>query len=242
MPERHRECNGIPPGERRIDESGILAERRARWRRHGDACAAALALGAQKLLPAPQQTYNGWASPAGTKGSLRFVNVGFRYTPDGPSALEGVNLTIPTGARVGFVGSTGGGKSTAVDILMDLLEPTTGQLLVADQPVAGRGRSWHRTIAHVPQTIFLAGTALAENIAFGVPREAIDMERVRQAARQAHIEDFINLRPEGYETRVGERGIRLSGGQRQRIGIACALYEHDSVLVFDEATDLTPEN
>ena len=120
---------------------------------------------------------------------------------------------------------------------MGLLTPTEGEVLVDGEPVSGkRVRAWQRTIAHVPQTIFLADTTLAENIAFGVPREDIDLERVRQAARQAQIADFVESRDEGYDTLIGERGVRLSGGQRQRIGIARALYKRASVLLFDEAT------
>ena len=120
---------------------------------------------------------------------------------------------------------------------MGLLTPGQGQILVDGHPISGEHRrAWQRTIAHVPQSIYLADTTLAENIAFGVPRENIDMDRVRQAARQAQIADFIESRPEGYQELIGERGIRLSGGQRQRIGIARALYKRVSVLIFDEAT------
>jgi ATP-binding cassette subfamily B protein len=109
--------------------------------------------------------------------------------------------------------------------------------MVDDQPIKGsRVVSWQRSIAHVPQSIFLSDSTLAENIAFGVPSNAIDLNRVRQVARQAQIADFIESRPEGYQAYVGERGIRLSGGQRQRIGIARALYKRASVLVLDEAT------
>ncbi len=226
----------------------------------------ALVLGAQRLLPALQQSYNAWASIAGNHASLadtialldqplpaealqpapaplpfqdaiRFDAVRFRYTSDGPWVLDGLNLTIHKGARVGFVGSTGSGKSTTLDLLMGLLRPTEGKILVDGQPISGnRIRAWQRTIAHVPQSIYLADTTMAENIAFGVPLEAIDLERVQQAARQAQIADFIESRPQGYQAYVGERGIRLSGGQRQRIGIARALYKQASVLVFDEAT------
>jgi ABC-type multidrug transport system fused ATPase/permease subunit len=135
------------------------------------------------------------------------------------------------------VGRTGSGKSTLLDLLMGLLLPTSGRLVVDGEPMTvSRIRAWQRTIAHVPQSIYLADTSLAENIAFGVPRIAIDMESVRRAARQAQIADFIEGRPEGYETIAGERGVRLSGGQRQRIGIARALYKRAMVLVFDEAT------
>jgi ABC-type multidrug transport system fused ATPase/permease subunit len=226
----------------------------------------AMALGGQRLLPALQQIYGAWAGIAGSHASLadtialldqplpaeiqplaparlpfqdtiRFDAVRFRYTCDSPWVLDGFNLTIPKGARVGFVGSTGSGKTTTLDLLMGLLLPTEGELMVDGQPISGmRVRAWQQTIAHVPQGIYLADTTLAENIAFGVPRDTIDLGRVQQAAHQAHIADFIESRPEGYQAYVGERGIRLSGGQRQRIGIARALYKHASVLVFDEAT------
>ena len=226
----------------------------------------ALALGAQRLLPALQQIYSAWASIAGSYASLsdtiamldqslpedllqpapeplliqkdiRFDAVRFRYSSDGPLVLNGLNLTIPRGARVGFVGSTGSGKSTTLDLLMGLLMPTEGELLVDGQHISGnRVRAWQRTIAHVPQSIYLADATLAENIAFGVPSNFIDLARVQRAARQAQIADFIESSPEGYQAYVGERGIWLSGGQRQRIGIARALYKQASVLVFDEAT------
>ncbi|HAH30729.1 MAG TPA: ABC transporter ATP-binding protein [Elusimicrobia bacterium] len=226
----------------------------------------ALALGAQRLLPALHQIYSAWTSIAGNQAQLtdtiemleqplplelqqpepeplvfneaiRFESVGFRYSKDGSSVLDGLTFTIPKGARVGFVGSTGSGKSTTLDLLMGLLTPDSGKILVDGIPIAGtRRRAWQRAIAHVPQSIYLADTTLAENIAFGVPRADINMELARQAARQARIADFIESRPGGYNAYVGERGIRLSGGERQRIGIARALYKQACVLVFDEAT------
>ncbi len=226
----------------------------------------ALALGAQRLLPAMQQIYAAWASIAGNhaslvdiisllnqpmpaellqpspaplpfKNSIRFNAVYFCYTKEAPPALKDINLLINKGARVGIVGATGSGKSTMLDLLMGLLLPTDGELSVDDQLITGhRLRAWQRTIAHVPQSIYLADTTLAENIAFGVPHEMIDPNRIQQAARQAHIAEFIESNPKGYQAHVGERGIRLSGGQRQRIGIARALYKEASVLVFDEAT------
>jgi ATP-binding cassette subfamily B protein len=120
---------------------------------------------------------------------------------------------------------------------MGLLEPTQGQILVDGQPVSPqKQRAWQRSVAHVPQSIFLVDSTIAENIAFGILPEQIDLERVRSVAKQALIADFIESRPEGYSTIVGERGVRLSGGQRQRIGIARALYKKASVLIFDEAT------
>ena len=226
----------------------------------------ALAIGAERLLPALQQSYAAWATIAGGhaslveaielldqplpaealqpapaplsfKDSIRFDAVRFLYTDDGPWVLDGLNLTIPKGARVGIVGRTGSGKSTMLDLLMGLLLPTEGQLLVDGRPIRGDHlRAWQRTIAHVPQSIYLADTTVAENIAFGVPRDAIDPDRVQQAARQAQIAGFIESLPKSYNALVGERGICLSGGQRQRIGIARALYKQATVLVFDEAT------
>lgn len=226
----------------------------------------ALALGAQRLLPALQQCFNSWAHVTGSYASLqdtidlleqplpgyalkpdpepmkfndtiKFSDVHFRYSDEGPWVLNSLNLVIKKGSRVGLVGSTGAGKSTVLDLLMMLLEPTRGEILVDGERLTGeRARSWQKTIAHVPQSIFLADTSLAENIAFGVPVDEIDMDRVKTAARQAQIEDFIESCTDGYNTTVGERGVRLSGGQRQRIGIARSLYRRASVLVFDEAT------
>ncbi len=227
---------------------------------------AMLALGAQRLLPLMQQLYGNWSVVAGSKAalvdvlalldqplpaqanlpepeplalrqSIRFDDVRFQYNSNAPWVLDGINLTIPKGARIGIIGSTGSGKSTALDLLMGLLEPTRGQILVDEQPVSqDYQRAWQRTVAHVPQSIFLADTTIAENIAFGIPRAQINLERVRKAAQQARIADFIESRPETYSAIVGERGVRLSGGQRQRIGIARALYKQANVLIFDEAT------
>jgi ATP-binding cassette, subfamily B, bacterial PglK len=225
-----------------------------------------LAIGAQRLLPALQQSHSAWATINGSSAaladtnalldqqvspdvlvpvkkplpfqhSIQFAGVSFRYAENGPWILDDLTVVIPKGARVGLVGTTGSGKSTALDVLMGLLAPTEGQLLVDGQRIESNNvRAWQQTIAHVPQSIYLADTTLTENIAFGVPRPDIDRGRVREAARQAQIADFIEHLPDGYDTLVGERGVRLSGGQRQRIGIARALYKRANVLVFDEAT------
>ncbi|MBI4208577.1 MAG: ABC transporter ATP-binding protein [Deltaproteobacteria bacterium] len=226
----------------------------------------ALALGAQRLLPLLQQLYTGWTNIIGSHAALidvlnlldqplpedahqlapeplvfrdviQFDNLRFHYNRSEPWILDGISLRIPKGVRIGFVGSTGSGKSTVLDLMMSLLEPTQGRIMVDGQSVSGKlRRAWQRTIAHVPQSIYLGDTTISENIAFGVPPDKIDMDRVRQAAKQAQIAEFIESRPEGYSALVGERGIRLSGGQRQRIGIARALYKQATVLVFDEAT------
>ncbi|MDO8772293.1 MAG: ABC transporter ATP-binding protein [Burkholderiaceae bacterium] len=225
----------------------------------------ALALGAQRLMPLLQQTYQGWVGVASNRQVLIDViallqqpvawetqtqvaplsfdreillqKVSFRYQPQLPLVLHQLELTIKKGARVGFIGTTGSGKSTLMDLLMGLLQPCTGQILVDNQPIIGVTRlAWQHNVAHVPQAIFLADASFAENIAFGIPARQVDMERVRQAAQQAQISEFIESSSEGYTAMVGERGVRLSGGQRQRIGIARALYKRVKVLVFDEAT------
>jgi len=226
----------------------------------------ALALGVQRLLPALQQGYVSWSSlvayqeptqevvdlleqpmPSWIDESsvstirfekeIRFDSVSFRYTPEGPKILSELSFSIEKGSRVGFVGKTGSGKSTCLDLLMGLLMPTEGQILIDGKVLNPSNlRAWQKKIAHVPQSVYLSDNSLAENIAFGVPPENIDMKRLKEAARQAHIADFIESSPNGYQALVGERGIRLSGGQRQRIGIARALYKEATLLVFDEAT------
>lgn len=226
----------------------------------------ALALGAQRLLPALQQAYNAWATIRGSQASLgatiellnqsvsaelllqspapmrfanviEFKNVRFRYSPAGPWVLDGLNLAIRKGERVAFVGSTGSGKSTTLDLLMGLIDPVEGRFLIDRNSLSkNQVRAWQRTIAHVPQSIFMADATIAQNIALGLEQAHVNMERVRWAAEQAHIAEFITGQQYGYDAIVGERGVRLSGGQRQRIGIARALYKEADVLVFDEAT------
>jgi len=226
----------------------------------------ALALGAQRLLPVLQHGYSALATILGAEESLRdgvdllaqpmpkhtvegpfqplpfersiqLNDVGFRYAGSEAWVMRHVNLEIPKGKRVGIVGSTGAGKSTLLDILMCLLMPSEGTMLVDGQPVGIQNyRNWQAHIAHVPQTIYLSDSSIEENIAFGSPRGNIDPVRVRQAAKQAQIDEIIESWPEKYQTKVGERGVRLSGGQRQRIGIARALYKRADVIIFDEAT------
>lgn len=167
---------------------------------------------------------------------ITLENVGFAYG-EGKSALSDISLTIPRGTRIGIIGRTGSGKSTLVDLLMGLLSPTTGRILIDGKPLNDAGMAaWQMHVAHVPQTIFLLDATIAENIAFGVPGERIDMDQVADAARRAHATEFIVALPNQYDTVVGERGVRLSGGQRQRLGIARALYKRAAVLVLDEAT------
>jgi ATP-binding cassette, subfamily B, bacterial PglK len=167
---------------------------------------------------------------------IRFKNVSFQYAPERRWALEGVDLRIAARSMVGFVGANGSGKTTLMDLLAGLLLPTKGELLIDGVALNADRAGWHARIAYVPQNIFLLDSSIAENIAFGIMPNAIDWRRMVQAARLAQLEDFIASLPDGYEHRVGERGIRLSGGQRQRIGIARALYREASVLLMDEAT------
>jgi ATP-binding cassette, subfamily B, bacterial PglK len=222
----------------------------------------ALALGAQRLLPALQQTYTSFAQMQNHTAGLETVldlldqpapeidrppvaaaafvdsiavdDVSFRYQPNLPLVLADVSLVIRRGERVALVGPTGSGKSTLADILMGLLQPTSGKLLIDGREALPE--AWQANIAHVPQSIFLADTSITENIALGIPAAEVDQGRVEAAAAQAQIANFIESLPKGYATTVGERGVRLSGGQRQRIGIARALYKQAPVLVFDEAT------
>lgn len=171
-------------------------------------------------------------------GDIVLHALSYAFPGSESNTLNEISLTIPQGSCVGFVGTTGAGKSTTVDLILGLLEPGAGRITVAGQPLEGETlRAWQRNIGYVPQSIYLSDASIAENIAFGIAPEEIDLAAVESAARAAHIHDFVvDQLPEGYQTAVGERGIRLSGGQRQRLGIARALYHDPAVIVFDEAT------
>ncbi|MEY2965077.1 MAG: hypothetical protein RLZZ228_890 [Actinomycetota bacterium] len=169
--------------------------------------------------------------------AIELRNASFRYGADRPRALNDLNLSIPVGTTVGFVGPSGSGKTTTADIVLGLLVPECGALVVDGETIDDSNRvAWQSRLAYVPQHIFLTDGSVAENIAFGVRREEIDMDRIREAGRLAQIDEFVQGLDKAYDEQIGERGVRLSGGQRQRIGIARALYRQASVLVFDEAT------
>lgn len=224
-----------------------------------------LALGAQRMLPILQQLFVSWTTLVGGKASLidsielldqplpeflnaenvpivfqnkiHLNNVSFRYSKESPWVLKELSLIINKGSKIGFMGTTGGGKSTLLDILMNLINPTEGEIFIDDNMLSSNNsRAWQAHIAHVPQAIYLSDSTIAENIAFGIPKNDIDYNLVYEAAHKAQIADIIETWEKKYDTIVGERGIKLSGGQRQRIGIARALYKKADVLIFDEAT------
>jgi len=192
------------------------------------------------LLDQPLPNYaleNDTLIPMKFNDKITIQNVSFKYSENTENVLNQICLEIKKGERIGFIGTTGSGKSTLLDILMGLISPNKGQLLIDDIPInEANSRFWQSHIAHVPQSIFLSDSSIAENIAFGVPFEHINMDRVREVALKAQISEVIETLELKYMTHVGERGIRLSGGQRQRIGIARALYKNADVIVFDEAT------
>ncbi len=226
----------------------------------------ALAMAAQRLLPLFQQFYSSYTSLLGGIPSLRdtldlltqplpiepFIdnnlklafkkdvvleNIRFKYPNVENDILNGINLHIQKGDRIGLIGKTGGGKSTLLDVFMQLLVHSNGRLLVDGvEIVGGNCKAWQKIIGHVPQNIYLADTSIAQNIAFGEKVLSIDIDRLKMAANAAQINQHIESLPLGYDTIVGENGVKMSGGQRQRIGIARALYKKSQIIILDEAT------
>ena len=230
----------------------------------------AYALAAQRLLPAMQNIYVAWANVSGDQDAvidaleyleqkvepllknkkvinfsdkISFNNISFKYATSEKLSIKNITLDIKKGDRVGIYGKTGSGKSTFVDILMGLNMPTLGEVLVDGTKVTNENiMSWQKNISHVPQRIFLNDGSIAENVAFGIPKNQIDFNKVNECLAMASLSDFID-NSDGKELKLaGERGSKLSGGQVQRIGIARALYLNRSVIVFDEATSALDTN
>ena len=224
-------------------------------------------LGLQRLLPAFQLGYNSWVNIAVNVNSvnnlillldqtsqqnrsnkklpfnkyINLKNVYFSYFKKSKYILKDFNLLIKKGEKIGIVGASGSGKSTIANLLMGLLEPSSGHLIIDGKYIHSKKEiynkeDWYRNISHVPQDIYLADSSIAENIAFGIPPKSIDQKKLMKVIKAARISDLIDSAAEAFKTKVGERGIQLSGGQRQRIGIARALYKGGDILILDEAT------
>lgn len=168
--------------------------------------------------------------------AIELKDITYAYPGTDKLIFDHADMTVPIGASVGIVGTTGAGKSTIVDILLGLLEARTGAILADGVDVRENYRGWLRNIGYIPQMIFMLDDDIRSNVAFGVPREQIDEDRLWEVLREAQLDEFVKSLPDGLDTGIGERGIRLSGGQRQRISIARALYHDPEVLVLDEAT------
>lgn len=224
-----------------------------------------IAIGSQRLLPILQNAFQSWANlksitpileeiliflevpidhsygenkvHVNFSQSIKFNNVAFIYKGAENYSLKEINFTIKKGKKIGIIGETGSGKSTLLDIIMGLLNPTSGEIMIDNIQLNHNNLlSWQKLIAHVPQFIFLTDSSIKENIALGIPLEEIDDDLILKSAKSARIYDFIETLPEKWDTKIGERGVRLSGGQRQRIGIARALYKKANIIILDEAT------
>jgi ABC-type multidrug transport system fused ATPase/permease subunit len=168
--------------------------------------------------------------------SLRVANLTFRYPNSEVNVVDLESLEIEAGETIGIVGESGSGKSTLVDVLIGILTPLNGVLQVNGKDISKNRRQWQDKVGYVPQHVYLMDTTIRRNVAFGLPDKLIDDNQVERALRQANLIDFVESLPNGWDTEVGERGVRLSGGQRQRLGIARALYANPEVIVLDEAT------
>ena len=172
------------------------------------------------------------------KEKIELKNIKYKYPNSEVYVLDGASMDIPVGSAVGIVGTTGAGKSTIVDVMLGLLKLESGEVLADGKYTLSdeNYRKWLKNIGYIPQTVFMLDDSIRKNVAFGIPEDEIDENRIWEVLKEAQLDEFVKGLPEGLETGIGERGIRLSGGQRQRISIARALYEDPEVLVLDEAT------
>jgi ATP-binding cassette, subfamily B, bacterial PglK len=174
--------------------------------------------------------------PLRFQNSIELKNVTFTYPNSPTPAVENINLTIDKGTAIAFVGPTGAGKTTLVDIILGLLEPDSGSICVDGVDIHRNIMQWQKNVGYIPQFIFMLDDTIRQNIAFGLDEDQIDDEKLKQAVSIAQLDEFVYSLPNRLDTRIGERGVRLSGGQRQRIGIARAIYNDPQVLIMDEAT------
>ena len=181
----------------------------------------------------PKTAENSFIRP---KEKVELSNITYAYPANPVEVLKDASMEVPIGKSVGIVGTSGAGKTTAVDVLLGLLKPSAGAVLSDGVDIQSDYEGWLQCVAYIPQTIFLTDDSIKTNVAFGIKPEYIDEARVWKALEQAQLGDFVRSLPDGIENQVGERGVRLSGGQRQRIGVARALYKNPEILVFDEAT------
>ena len=229
-----------------------------------------IAVSCQKVLPQLQQIYASWTRISGNSKAIEKVlysinqsipkernsykekiefkkciilnNVYFKYKETKRDILKGINLKISKSEKIGIIGQTGSGKSTLVDIIIGLLTPTKGSISIDEVNISSNKiiNCWRSLISYIPQDIYLSDSTIIENIASGIKKEEIDTRKVIKSAKKAQIHEFIKNLPMGYETNIGEKGIKLSGGQRQRLGIARAIYniydKNKKILILDEAT------
>ena len=175
-------------------------------------------------------------APLTVKSMIRVKELSFRYPDADTDVLKDVNLEIRKNQSIALIGPSGAGKTTLADIILGVLEPTSGKVCVDDTDIQEHMNAWHKNIGYIPQTIYLMDATIRENIAFGIPDQEIDEARLDRAVKEAQLKEFVDGLKDGLGTVIGESGVRLSGGQRQRIGIARALYNDPDVLVLDEAT------
>lgn len=171
---------------------------------------------------------------------LEFRNISFKYSKNSKYIIRNVSFSINQGEKIGIIGSTGSGKSTLIDLIMGLLSPSEGEIYVNGQKINSKNNhllmSWRKSISHVPQNVFLTNGSIEDNISFGIPKNYYTLDDIKDASKIASIHDFISELPKGYQSYVGERGVKISGGQLQRIGIARAICKMKNILILDEAT------
>jgi len=186
-------------------------------------------------------TKNNIQSKLQFKNSIQFKNIYYSYPENKEKTLNNINLEIRANTTTGLLGESGSGKTTFIDLLTGILNPTKGEIKVDEKDISSNLRGWQNNIGYIPQFIYLIDDTIKKNIAFGVNEEIIDISKIENALEVSQMKNFVETLPKKIETKVGEFGVRLSGGQRQRIGIARSLYNNPNLLVMDEATNSLDE-